>query len=125
MVSASLRLVETYQVAGGRALEALGDPTRRTIFESLVLGPKSVRVLADALPISRPAVSQHLKVLKESGLVVDRADGTRRVYRVRPEGVAAMRAYLDRMWDTALAAFAAAVERDMEQPSEPEEGRQS
>jgi DNA-binding transcriptional ArsR family regulator len=112
-------------VAGGRALEALGDPTRRTIFESLVLGPKSVRVLADALPISRPAVSQHLKVLKESGLVVDRADGTRRVYRVRPEGVAAMRAYLDRMWDTALAAFAAAVERDMEQPSEPEEGRQS
>jgi DNA-binding transcriptional ArsR family regulator len=96
---------------GGRALEALGDPTRRAIFESLVASPKPVRELADALPVSRPAVSQHLKVLKESGLVADRADGTRRVYRVRPEGVAAMREYLDRMWDSALTAFAAVVER--------------
>jgi DNA-binding transcriptional ArsR family regulator len=62
------------------------------------------------LPVSRPAVSQHLKVLKESGLVIDRAEGTRRIYRVDPAGVAAMREYLDQMWDTALAAFAAAVD---------------
>lgn len=115
--------METYQLDGGRALEALGDSTRRAIFEDLVVGPKSVRELADALPVSRPAVSQHLKVLKRSGLVVDRAEGTRRVYRVRPEGVAAMRAYLDRMWDTALNAFAAAVEQDADNGSEPEEGR--
>jgi DNA-binding MarR family transcriptional regulator len=72
---------------------------------------RSVRELADALPVSRPAVSQHLKVLKLSGLVLDRAEGTRRIYRVDPSGVAAMREYLDRMWDTALAAFAAAAER--------------
>lgn len=100
----------TYQAVGGRALEALGDPTRRAIFELLVGRPRPVRELADALPVSRPAVSQHLKVLKESGLVVDRAEGTRRIYRVEPSGVAAMREYLDRMWDAALAAFAAAVE---------------
>jgi DNA-binding transcriptional ArsR family regulator len=104
--------VETYQGAGGLALQALGDPTRRAIFESLATGPKPVRQLADALPVSRPAVSQHLKVLKQSGLVADRAVGTRRVYRVAPEGVAAMRQYLDRMWDTALAAFADAMEAD-------------
>lgn len=110
---------------GGRALEALGDPTRRAIFESLVLGPKPVRELADLLPVSRPAVSQHLKVLREAGLVADRADGTRRVYRVQPDGVAAMREYLDRMWGHALTAFAAAVEQVVEQPSEPEEGRES
>jgi DNA-binding transcriptional ArsR family regulator len=95
---------------GGRALEALGDPTRRAIFERLVGRPRSVRELADVVPVSRPAVSQHLKVLKQSGLVVDRADGTRRIYRVDPAGVAAMRDYLDQMWDAALAAFAAAVE---------------
>jgi DNA-binding transcriptional ArsR family regulator len=108
-------------------LEALGDPTRRAIFESLVLRPKPVRELADALPVSRPAVSQHLKVLKESGLVADRAVGTRRIYRVRPDGVAAMRAYLDRMWDTALAAYAAAVEEataDEESEQISEEGRE-
>jgi DNA-binding transcriptional ArsR family regulator len=102
--------VPTYQLTGGRALEALGDPTRRAIFELLVERPQPVRELADALPVSRPAVSQHLKVLKQSGLVLDRADGTRRIYRVDPTGVAAMRKYLDQMWDTALAAFAAAVE---------------
>jgi DNA-binding transcriptional ArsR family regulator len=95
---------------GGQALEALGDPTRRAIFERLVGSPLSVRELADVLPISRPAVSQHLKVLKQSGLVVDRAAGTRRIYRVDPAGVAAMREYLDQMWDAALAAFARTVE---------------
>jgi DNA-binding transcriptional ArsR family regulator len=102
--------VIAYPSAGGRALEALGDPTRRAIFERLVGQPRSVRELADTLPVSRPAVSQHLKVLKQSGLVTNRAQGTRRVYRVDPAGVAAMREYLDRMWDAALAAFAVAVE---------------
>jgi DNA-binding transcriptional ArsR family regulator len=97
---------------GGYALETLGDPTRRAIFERLVIRPSSVRELADLLPVSRPAVSQHLKVLKSSGLVVDRPEGTRRIYRVDPSGVAAMRDYLDQMWDAALAAFAMAVEHD-------------
>jgi DNA-binding transcriptional ArsR family regulator len=91
-------------------LEALGDPTRRAIFERLAAGPRSVRELADALPVSRPAVSQHLKRLKQVGLVADRVQGTRRIYRIHPRGVAAMRAYLDEMWDAALAAFAEAVE---------------
>ena len=95
---------------GGQVLEALGDPTRRAIFEQLAGRPRSVRELADVLPVSRPAVSQHLKVLKASGLVIDRAEGTRRIYRVDPAGVAAMRDYLDAMWDAALSAFAAAVE---------------
>jgi len=102
--------VVAYRTHSGRALEALGDPTRRAIFERLVGRPRSVRELADALPVSRPAVSQHLKVLKQSGLVTDRAEGTRRIYRVDPAGIAAMRAYLDQMWDAALAAFAVAVE---------------
>lgn len=101
--------MSTYQ-SGVRALEALGDPTRRAIFELLVRRPQPVRELADALPVSRPAVSQHLKVLKQSGLVTDRAEGTRRIYRADPSGVAAMREYLDQMWDMALTAFAAAVE---------------
>jgi DNA-binding transcriptional ArsR family regulator len=94
---------------GGQALEALGEPTRRAIFERLAARPRSVRELADLLPVSRPAVSQHLKVLKQSGLVVDRPEGTRRIYRVDPAAVAAMREYLDQMWDAALAAFAMAV----------------
>ena len=103
----------TYQVAGRQALEALGDPTRRAIFELLVARPRPVRELADALPVSRPAVSQHLKVLKQSGLVIDRPQGTRRIYRVDHAGVTAIREYLDRMWDSALAAFAeAAAEED-------------
>ena len=100
----------TYRSAGSRALEALGDPTRRAIFERLVEGPRSVRELADVVPVSRPAVSQHLKVLKQSRLVMDRPEGTRRVYRVDPTGVAAMRVYLDQMWETALAAFATSLE---------------
>jgi DNA-binding transcriptional ArsR family regulator len=102
--------VVTYRSPGGLAFEALGDPTRRAILERLGRHPRSVRELADALPVSRPAVSQHLKVLKRSGLVTDRAEGTRRIYRVDPTGIAAMREYLDQMWDAALAAFAVAVE---------------
>ena|SRR5690348_2086482 len=101
----------TTQQRGGQALEALGDSTRRAIFERLVVQPHSVGELADLLPVSRPAVSQHLKVLKQSGLVVDRAAGTRRIYRVDPEGVAAMREYLEQMWDAALTAFARAAEQ--------------
>lgn len=110
IVSSSLPFVITYRVDGGRALEALADPTRRAIFEWLVGRPRSVRELADVLPVSRPAVSQHLKVLKQSKLVTDRAEGTRRIYRVDPAGLVAMREYLDQMWDSALTAFAAAVE---------------
>ena len=89
---------------------ALGDPTRRAIFERLAGRPRSVGELAAELPVSRPAVSQHLKVLKEAGLVSDRADGTRRLYRVEPGGVGALRDYLDRFWDQALTAFKGAVE---------------
>jgi DNA-binding transcriptional ArsR family regulator len=92
-------------------LTALADPSRRAIFEALRGGPSAVGELAKRFPISRPAVSQHLKVLKEAGLVTDHAVGTRRLYRIRPEGIAEMRAYLDRMWDDALTAFAAAVEQ--------------
>jgi DNA-binding transcriptional ArsR family regulator len=112
MVDGNLRFVLTYRVgpAGSRAFDALGDPTRRAIFELLIGQPQPVRALADVLPVSRPTVSQHLKVLKQAGLVTARANGTRRVYRVDPTGVAAMRDYLDRMWDAALTAFAAAVE---------------
>jgi DNA-binding transcriptional ArsR family regulator len=94
------------------ALGALGDPTRRAIFELLTIRPIAVGDLAELLPISRPAVSQHLKVLKAAGLVIDNAVGTKRLYRINPAGVAAMRDYLDRMWDQALAAFAAAVEEE-------------
>jgi DNA-binding transcriptional ArsR family regulator len=109
--------VATYRSSGSQVLQALGDPTRRAIFEQLVGQPRSVRQLADVLPVSRPAVSQHLKVLKQCGLVVDRAAGTRRIYRVDPAGVAAMRDYLDRMWETALAAFARAVENEKPKPT--------
>jgi DNA-binding transcriptional ArsR family regulator len=94
--------VEAYRDAG---LSLLGDPTRRAIFELLARGPSSVGELARQLPISRPAVSQHLRVLKDGGLVVSQAEGTRRVYRLDPDGVAALRAWLDRVWDEALAAF--------------------
>ena len=108
MVSIDLPFVGTYQAALG----ALGDPTRRLIFEQLARGPRAVGELADALPISRPAVSQHLKALKEAGLVVDRPVGTRRIYHVNPSGVAVLRAYLDQVWGDALTAFQAFVEHD-------------
>jgi DNA-binding transcriptional ArsR family regulator len=105
--------VETY----GKALTALGDPTRRAIFELLADGPCAVGELAQELPVSRPAVSQHLKVLKNADLVVDRQLGTRRVYQVNPDGVGALRAYLDRFWNQSLAAFRAAVEQQPEEDS--------
>ena len=98
----------TYEVRG---LAALGDDTRRSIFERLADGPHSVGELASELPVSRPAVSQHLKVLKEAGLVSDRAQGTRRIYQLDPDGVTALRAYLDRFWNQALASFKDAVEQ--------------
>src|SRR5579864_9380910 len=88
-----------------RALQALGDPTRREIFECLARRPLAVTDLAHALPVSRPAVSQHLRVLKEAGLVIMRQNGTRHVYQVDPEGVEMMRQYLDRMWERALSSF--------------------
>ena len=91
---------------------ALADPTRRRVFEQLARKSFSVGELADRLPVSRPAVSQHLKVLKDAGLVTDVADGTRRLYRVDPRGIEAMKNYLDRMWDRALAAFKAAAEKE-------------
>ncbi|MFN7144342.1 MAG: ArsR/SmtB family transcription factor [Myxococcota bacterium] len=99
-------------------LDALGDPTRRAIFERLGAGPRSVGELADGLPISRPAVSQHLRVLKDAGLVVDRAAGTRRYYELSPAGLASLRAWLDRFWDQALDAFQRAAEAaEQEKPS--------
>ena len=94
------------------AFDALGDPTRRAVFELLRGGPCAVVELASQLPVSRPAVSQHLRVLKGAGLVADRAAGRRRLYEVNQEGLRTMRSYLDRFWDEALAAFAAAVEAD-------------
>jgi DNA-binding transcriptional ArsR family regulator len=101
-------------MAYGGALDALGDPTRREIFELLQTGPHAVRELADELPVSRPAVSQHLRVLKEAGLVTERRDGTRRIYRVDPGGLGELRAYFDRHWETALASFEAAIARGEE-----------
>ena len=88
----------------------LGDPTRRVIFELLARRPASVQELADQLPISRPAVSQHLRVLKNGGLVVSRAEGTRRIYQLNPDGVGALRAWLDGVWGDALAGFHKAAE---------------
>ena len=94
------------------ALTALGDPTRREIFERLATKPRSVSELAQDLPVSRPAVSQHLRQLKEAGLVTDHAEGTRRVYRIDPAGLGAIRQWLDRFWDDALAAFKQEADRD-------------
>jgi DNA-binding transcriptional ArsR family regulator len=95
-----------------RALDALGDPTRRLVFKRLRHGTRSVREIAEGMDVSRPAVSQHLKVLKAAGLVVDRAEGTRRLYAVDPRGIEALRRWLDGFWDDALAAFAKAAERE-------------
>ncbi|HCT77490.1 MAG TPA: transcriptional regulator [Micromonosporaceae bacterium] len=114
-VSLDLPFVETY---GDGGLGLLGDPSRRAIFELLARRPSSVGDLAQLLPISRPAVSQHLRVLKDGGLVVSQAEGTRRVYRLNPNGVNALRAYLDRVWADALTAFqkaAGAAGTDSEQ----------
>jgi DNA-binding transcriptional ArsR family regulator len=94
----------------GKVLEALSDPTRRRIFERLRTGAKSVGVLAEGLPVSRPAVSQHLKTLKGAGLVHDRPEGTCRVYYVDPDGLSELRIWIDQFWDDALAAFKNEVE---------------
>jgi DNA-binding transcriptional ArsR family regulator len=94
---------------------ALGDPTRREIFERLAERPQAVGELAAGLPVSRPAVSQHLKVLKDAGLVVDRPAGNRRIYQLNPDGVDALRAQLDRFWTRALAAYKQVAERPTEE----------
>src|SRR5258708_37300955 len=93
------------------AFLALADPTRRHVFEQLRRGPKSVGKIAAQMPVSRPAVSQHLKVLKAAGLVGDRAEGTRRVYYIDPHKLGALRAWLDQFWDEALLSFQAEAER--------------
>jgi DNA-binding transcriptional ArsR family regulator len=100
--------VQTYQHDGW---SALGDRTRRAIFERLTERPCAVGELAHGVPVSRPAVSQHLRVLKEAGLVLDEAAGNRRIYRINPDGLAALRAELDRFWLSALAAYKAIVEQ--------------
>ena len=87
------------------ALAALADPTRRAIFERLAVRPSAVGVLARDLPVSRPAVSQHLRVLRDAGLVTESVDGTRRIYRIDPRGIAAMREWLEALWSAALDAF--------------------
>ncbi len=119
-VSGSLPFVDAYGDAG---LGLLGDPTRRAIFELLARRPSSVGELAEQLPISRPAVSQHLRLLKDGGLVVSQPEGTRRVYRLNPDGVTALRAYLDRIWTDALTAFQKAAETAPLDPQPQQEER--
>jgi DNA-binding transcriptional ArsR family regulator len=92
-------------------LTALGDPTRRAVFELLAAGPRAVGELASNLPVTRPAVSQHLKVLKQAGLVIDRPDGTRRLYELNPDGIGALHAYFERFWSRALTSFKHTVEQ--------------
>lgn len=105
--------MRTYPTGDG--FTALADPTRRAIFERLGEQPSAVGDLARAFPVSRPAVSQHLKVLKEAGLVTDQPDGNRRIYQVDLGGVGALRAYLDQFWPRSLAAFKAAAEQQKEE----------
>ena len=100
------------------SLAALGDPTRRAIFERVAARPSAVGDLARGLPVSRPAVSQHLKVLKEAGLVTETPEGTRRIYRLDPRGITAMRDWLDQYWSTALHAFAAFADEQAESKEE-------
>jgi DNA-binding transcriptional ArsR family regulator len=95
-----------------RGLDALGDPTRRAIFERIAESPRPVGELARELPVSRPAVSQHLKVLKEAGLVIDRPAGSRRIYELDLDGLGELRAYLDQFWNRTLTAFKAAAEKN-------------
>jgi len=92
-------------MAYGTALQCLSDPTRRRVFERLRSGPLAVGAIAKGLPVTRPAVSQHLKALKDAGLVRDRAEGARRVYYIDPEGLGELRRWLDQFWDDALEAF--------------------
>jgi DNA-binding transcriptional ArsR family regulator len=107
-VSIYLPLVSTYALD---SWAALGDPTRRTIFARLAAAPTAVGELADTMPVSRPAVSQHLKILKTAGLVIDERAGARRIYRVNQDGLRQMRAELDTFWDDTLAAYKHAVEQ--------------
>ena len=106
--------MQAYQHAGW---SALGDRTRRAIFERLADRPCAVGELASGLPVSRPAVSQHLKILKDAGLVIDHPAGNRRIYRINPDGLAELRADLDRFWLSALTAYKAAVEQPAEEVS--------
>lgn len=102
-------------MAYGTALAVLADPTRRKVFERLRAGPRAVNALAAGLPVSRPAVSQHLKVLKDAGLVEERSEGVRRIYSIRREALAELRAWLDSFWDDALEAFRVEAERSHKQ----------
>jgi DNA-binding transcriptional ArsR family regulator len=95
-----------------RLISALADPTRRAVLERLREGPRAVGEIARGLPVTRPAVSQHLKVLKDAGLVADRSVGTRRIYYIDPKGLGAMRAWLDQFWEVALDSFKAAAEAE-------------
>ena len=106
--------MQTYQPRGD-AWTALGDPTRKAVFELIADRPRAVGEIAGVLPVSRPAVSQHLKVLKDAGLVIDRPVGTRRIYRVDRDGLAALRTDLERFWGKALAAYKAVVEQSTEE----------
>jgi len=94
-----------------RKLAALADPTRMQLLERLAVAPQAVVSLAKGMPMSRPAISQHLKILKEAGLVTNRADGVRRIYEIDPQGLGQVRAFLDRLWDVALLSFKAEAER--------------
>ncbi|MBV8972897.1 MAG: winged helix-turn-helix transcriptional regulator [Sphingomonadaceae bacterium] len=109
----------TYAAQALDSFAALGDPTRRAIFEEVAARPASVGALAARLPVSRPAVSQHLKVLKAAGLVRDEPEGTRRIYRLDLRGIAAMRDWLDRHWDGALDAFADFADREHDRENRP------
>ena len=109
LVRANLPLVDAYLQAG---LDALADSTRMAIFQKLYKGPFAVNELARTLPVTRPAVSQHLKVLKDAGLVTDIKNGTRRLYQLDPEGVARLRSHFDQMWTKALGAFQQASEKE-------------
>ena len=102
-----------------RVLDALGDPTRRTVFKRLRAGARSVNEIAEGMDVSRPAVSQHLAVLKAARLVTDRAEGTRRLYAVDARGLEAVRGWLDGFWDQTLAAFKAAAEQEAIKPRKP------
>ena len=106
-------------MAYAKALTALADPTRRRVFERLHAGPASVGDLAAELPVSRPAVSQHLKALKLAGLVTDKPDGARRVYYIDPDGLGELRRWLDQFWDDALEAF----KKEVEKPKKPTGGK--
>jgi DNA-binding transcriptional ArsR family regulator len=112
MVSGNLPFVATNR---GAALEALADPTRRALFELLGRGPRSVGALSEDVPVSRPAVSQHLQVLRDCGLVTVQNQGTRHIYALDPQGVRAVRDYFDQFWSSALAAFADAADRSQEE----------